>query len=254
MLLPPRKSPSILAQLVDLTLMQLSNFRWSWRRMAITGMLVPTANIVMLGLFNRDSGIETLGYILVGNIVISLMFESMGKVSSNFAYMRWVGSFNYFATLPIHRYLLVIATLIAFALLALPALLFIILFGAWFLGVPLHANFLVFLVIPLIMIPLSSLGAWLGTFAMTPDESNAMTLVVTFFLLCLGPVLLPPDRLPEILHWLGRLSPATYAASALRQTLIGPITPQLGWDVAMLSFFAITITWLVNKRMEWRNE
>jgi len=221
--------------------------------MAITGMLVPTANIVMLGLFNRDSGIDTLSYILVGNIVISLMFESMGKVSSNFAFMRWVGTFNYFATLPIQRYMLVIATLLAFALLALPALIFIIFFGAWFLAVPLHANPLVFLIIPLTMIPLSSLGAWLGTLAMTPDESNAMTLVVTFFLLCLGPVLLPPDRIPDILHWVGRLSPATYAASALRQTLIGPITPQLGWDIAMLTFFAISMTWLVSKRMEWRN-
>lgn len=254
MLLPPRNPPSILSQLIDLTIIQLSNFRWSWRRMAITGMLVPTANIVMLGLFNRGGGIETLNHILVGNIVISLMFESMGKVSSNFAFMRWVGTFNYFATLPIQRYLLVIATLIAFALLALPALVFIIFFGAWFLAVPLHIHPLFFLIIPLTMIPLSSLGAWLGTFAMTPDESNAMTLVVTFALLCIGPVLLPPDRLPEILHVLGRLSPATYAASAIRQTLIGPITPQLAWDIGMLCVFAIGMTWLVSSRMEWRNE
>jgi ABC-2 type transport system permease protein len=208
----------------------------------------------MLVLFNQNGGIETLGYILVGNIVISLMFESMGKVSSNFAFMRWVGTFNYFATLPIQRYLLVIATLIAFALLALPALVFIICFGAWFLAVPLHIHPFLFLIIPLTMIPLSSLGAWLGTFAMTPDESNAMTLVITFALLCIGPVLLPPDRLPDILHWLGRLSPATYAASAIRQTLIGPITPQLAWDIGMLCIFAIGMTWLVSARMEWRNE
>jgi ABC-2 type transport system permease protein len=33
-------------------------------------------------------------------------------------------------------------------------------------------------------------------------------------MLGLGPVLIPPDRLPGIMLILGRLSPATYAASA----------------------------------------
>ncbi len=254
MLLPPRKPPSWGVQLWDLFLIQLSNYRWSWRRMAITGMLLPTANIIMLGLFARDSGATTLSYILIGNIALSLMFENMGKVSSNFAYMKMVGTITYFATLPIHRYALVVATLGAFGLLSMPALIVTILFGSFYLHVPLAPHPLLLLVIPLTMLPLASLGALIGNATRHPDEANGLNLVVTFTLLALGPVLIPPDHLPLFLHTLGRFSPATYAASAIRQTLLGPITSQLLWDLGMLLLFTVLMAYVVGRRLEWRNE
>lgn len=254
MLLPPRKPPSWGTQLWDLFLIQLSNYRWSWRRMAITGMLLPAANIIMLGLFARDNGATTLSYVLIGNIALSLMFENMGKVSTNFAYMRLVGTITYFATLPIQRYALVVATLGAFALLSLPALIVTILFGSFFLQVPLSPHPLLLLVVPLTMLPLASLGALIGSATRHPDEANGLNLVVTFTLLALGPVLIPPDRLPTFLQWLGRLSPATYAASAIRQTLLGPITTQLAWDIAALIAFSVLMAYIVGLRLAWRNE
>lgn len=54
-----------------------------------------------------------------------------------------------------------------------------------------------------------------------------MSLLLTSLLAGMGPVLFPPSGLPASLVTLGQLSPATYAASALRQTLIGPLQSRL---------------------------
>jgi ABC-type lipopolysaccharide export system ATPase subunit len=68
----------------------------------------------------------------------------------------------------------------------------------------------------------------------------------------LGPVVIPPDRLPEITLVLGRLSPATYAASALRQTVVGPVTTEIILDLTALLGMAVLFLWLAGRKMAWR--
>jgi ABC-2 type transport system permease protein len=214
-------------QILDLLLMQLSNWRWTWRGMVIIGTIAPILSILALGIFAKDSGPQSLRYILVGNIVLALMFENQGKVSGNFAFMRAMGTLNYFASLPIRRYSLVAATVLAFLLLSLPALTATAIFGAWFLNIQPHPNLLLIIVIPLAAFPLAGIGALIGASARNPEEANSLSTLMTFVMLGLGPVLIPPDRLPEVMNFLGRLSPATYAASALQQALLGPLTTRI---------------------------
>lgn len=249
-----RTPPSILTQLFDLILIQLSNWRWSWRGMLITGMIVPLGNVLLLSLFTREQGVERLAYLLTGNVVFALMFENIGKVASNFAFMRMTGTLYYFATLPIRRFLVVVATLFAFGTLALPSLIVTVLVGALLLGITLHLHPLLLLVVPLITIPLGSLGALIGTITRSFEETGSLTIVITFAFATLGPVLVPPDLLHPVMRIVGWASPATYAASALRQTLLGPVTERLVVDVVALSLFALAAITLVVRRMQWRIE
>jgi len=248
------KIPSLWTQLYDLTLIQLSNWRWSWRSMVVIGMAAPVMSITALSVFARDSGVQTLGYILTGNMVLALMFETIGKVSSNFSFMRQVGMLNYFASLPIHRAALVAATVAAFTLLSLPAVLVTLLYGALYLQIPVHLHGLIVLVIPLAAISLAGFGALIGVAAPTPEAANAMNLLLTMVLIGLGPVMVPPDRLPPIMIWVGQFSPATYAASALRQVVIGPVTGRLALDLVILTVVSLAVFFLVNRKMDWRQE
>jgi ABC-2 type transport system permease protein len=75
-------------------------------------------------------------------------------------------------------------------------------------------------------------------------------LVIT--MLAMGPVLIPPERLPDWLVVIGFASPATYAASALRQVLLGPVTAHLLFDLGILAGVIARSFWLVNRRMDWR--
>jgi ABC-2 type transport system permease protein len=205
-----------------------------------------------LGVFARDAGPEALSYVLTGNVVLALMFGNMSNVESHFVFMRSVGTLDYFATLPVQRYLLILAVVLAFFLLSLPSVLITILLGSLFLKLPLIFNPLIFLVVPIASIPLAGIGALVGTSARNLQEANSLNLILTLGMVALGPVVIPPDRLSPIFLYLGYFSPATYAASALRQSLIGPMSGRILLDLTILIGLAVFTFWLVGRKLDWR--
>ena len=94
----------------------------------------------------------------------------------------------------------------------------------------------------------------MGSLARTPEEAGSISLLLSLGLLSLGPVLVPPGRLPEFVAVAGYFSPATYAASALRQVLIGPVTGQLVRDAVVLAVLAAAVHLFVEWRVRWRAE
>lgn len=232
--------------------MELTNWRWSWQTIILTSTIVPILSIVALGSFATDSGQETRAYILTGNLAMSLMFGNLNNIASRFTYMKFAGTLDYYATLPIRREALIIATVLSFFLLSMPSLLVNLCFGAFSLKIPLVLNPLILLVIPLCVLPLAGLGAMIGAYARTPDESASLSLLVTMGMIFVGPVLIPESHLPKILLIAGRLSPASYAAEALRQTLLGPITGQLVVDMLASVGFSLFTFWVVGLKLDWR--
>ncbi len=144
-----------------------------------------------------------------------------------------------------------VAVVLAFFVLSLPSLLVTIGFGAWFphLSLPIHS--LILLVIPLCVLPLAGVGAAIGENSPTPEVGGGeLTLLVTMLALFVGPVLLPASRLPEIVQTIGYFSPATYAASALKQTLLEPMTPRIVIDLVALTGFLVLTLWLVSRKLK----
>jgi ABC-2 type transport system permease protein len=139
---------------------------------------------------------------------------------------------------------------LAFLLISLPSVVVTILLGALVLDVDITLNPLALLVIPLCAAPLAGVGAMAGLVGRSRGESGNLTFPLTFLLMALGPVVIPPDRLPDIALALGRLSPATYAASALRQSLVGPVTSQIILDAAVLAAMAVLFLWLCGSQDE----
>lgn len=239
-------------QLFDLTLMQLANWRWSWRANLLTAIVAPILSTLALGMFARGDP-EGLAYILTGNMVMSLLFGTFDRVASHFAYMRIVGRLAFFATLPITRAALILATVTAFLLLSLPAVLVTLVAGSLILEVPLALSLWVAAAIPLIGVSLCGLGALIGIIVRTPEEVGNLSSLITFLMMGAGPVVIPPDRLPAVLRVIGYASPATYAASALRQAVLGwPDRIPLGVDLLVLLAFLAGSLWLVGQRMDWR--
>ena len=239
-------------QFYDLLLIELSNWRWGWRNLALAGMALPVFGILVLGSLARELGAEALSFVLVGNLVMALLFEHKGKLISHFSFMKAAGSLDYFATLPVPKPLLILAASAAFFLLFLPSLIVTLVGGAWILGLRLHLHPLAVLVVPLCALPLAGIGVLIGVSFRTPEEATSVGRLLTILMLAIGPVLIPPGRLPDWLVGLGFFSPATYAASALRQVLLGPLTNRLLLDVAVLAAFVVFSFWLVDRRMDWR--
>jgi len=247
-----RRPPSRRAQFADLLLIQLSNYRWSWRGMIVTGMAVPLVNMLALGLIGRPYGPEYLVHVLAGSIVVALLFQNQNNVAANFAYMRAMGTLDFFATLPVRRYLLILATVIAFFLLSVPSILVTLLAGVLVLGVPVQLHPLALLVLPLCAVPLAGIGALVGVFGRTPELVGSVTLLITIALLLLGPVVVPPSMLPDWVVHTGYASPASYAASAVRQVLFGPVTGRLWLDVGALAGLSCLTLWIAGRGVQWR--
>jgi len=182
-------------QVLDLFLFQLTNFRWSWRRTIILGSIVPVLGIVVFSRFITEGDASLLAYVFVGNLVLSILFETIGKVSSRFAYMRVSGILSYLATLPIYRTAVILATVLAFFILSLPAFVATVILGRFILKIHLVLSPWIIVVVPLISVSLSGLGAFIGLTGRTPEEVGSMSTLITFFLYVLGPVLIPFDRL-----------------------------------------------------------
>ncbi|GAA3126920.1 ABC transporter permease [Streptosporangium carneum] len=238
-------------QLVDLLLIQLSNYRWSWRGMVVTGVCAPLMSTVGLGLVVKQSAQANLLYVLTGSIVLSLMFQNQNNVAGNFAFMKAVGTLDFFATLPIYRHIVIVATVLAFFVLSIPSLLVTVIFGSFFLDVPLHVSPLAVVVVPLCVMPMAGIGALIGVLARTQAEAGSTSLLVSIALLFAGPVILPPDTLPDWLLAVSRVSPSSYAASAIRQVGFGPVTGQLWVDVGVLATLTLVVLWTVGRKIQW---
>jgi ABC-2 type transport system permease protein len=246
------RPPSALVQIVDILLIELTNWRWSWRSMVIVATIAPLFSILALGFFAGEASATTLAHILTGNAVLALMFGVMDNVQGHFMFMRVHGTLDYFAMLPIRKPFVILAVVLGFLILALPSLATTLIVGAWLLAVPLRISPLLVLVIPFCALPLASLGALVGVSARTPQEGGSFSLLLTLLLVAIGPVVASPDRLPTFLLTLGWFSPATYAASAMRQAVLGPVTLWIWIDLTMLGSFTVLLFWLTLRRMDWR--
>lgn len=239
-------------QLWDLFLIQLTNWRWSWRGSLITGLIAPVMGMLAFAAFS-DSHTKSLQYILTGNLVFSLLFGTCNKVASNFAYMRTTGMLDFFASMPMYRVALILASAAAFLLLALPTLGIILLLGVLFMDVSLHLSAWLIIVVPLVGFCLCGLGALIGTLHRPLEEVTSTASLVSFMMLFFGPVMLPAERLHPILRTLGYLSPSTYAASALRNVLFaGDESISLAVDIGVLILLMVGLLWWSAKRMDWR--
>ncbi|MBV2155425.1 ABC transporter permease [Kitasatospora sp. SUK 42] len=241
-----------LGQVWDLFRIQLTNWRWSWPQMVLTGMLAPLVSIAALGLFARNSGHAATEYVLTGSVTMAILFETQNKIASNFAFMRGNGAFEYYAALPVRREALILATLAAFSLLSLPAVTVTLLLGTSLLDVPITPSPLAPLCLLLALLPSAGLGAFIGSRSGTIEQASSLSLATTLLMMAAGPVAVPPDMLPGALIWIGDLNPAVYAAAGLRHSLTAPDASRALADMAVLAVFAGAVWALTSTRMHWR--
>lgn len=247
-----RKPPQFSQVVWDLFRIQLSNWRWSWPQMVLTGMLAPTVSLAALGVFAKGTGANAASYVLAGSVTMALLFETQNKVAANFAFMKSTGAFDFYASLPVRLEALIVATIAAFTLLALPALVLTSILGVLLLHVRIKVSLLVVPAAVISILPFAGLGAWIGSRSRAMEEASSLSLAATLAMVAVGPVTIPRELLPEFLIWLGYLNPATYASSLLRQTLIGPISSQALVDFGVLSVLAMVAWLLTQRRINWR--
>ena len=246
-----RKPQSLLVQILDVTLIELTNWRWTWRTMLLLGVITPLSSMVAAKFLLTQNRPDDIQFVYCGNVLLCLMFENQHKVGGHFVFMRFHGALDYFGSLPINKLTLICSMALAFLVLSIPSVIAVVIGGALLLGIRLDPHPIILLIIPLCAISLAGLGALVGALARTTAEATSLGLFVTLLLSGIGAVIIPPDRLPEWLVQLGVLNPATYASSALREALLGGVT-SYRTNIPILIIFGIVSFWLASRTIEWR--
>ena len=89
-----RHQAPALPQLVDLFLIELTNWRWSWRSMLITGTLAPIFSTLAMGVFARDSGQQVLAYVLAVEKANSLDSDKVRAALGELKFMSFYGGWD----------------------------------------------------------------------------------------------------------------------------------------------------------------
>src|SRR5260221_3240543 len=178
----PRRAPLRTTQFVDLLRIELTNWCWTWRPMIVLGTVAPFGAILVMRSVLLSEGPEMLEYVFAGHLALSLIFDNQMRVGTHFQSMRFHGTFDYFAALPVSKSILVLAVAAAFFVLSLPSLLVLMVIGPPALGLTLHPTAALVLVIPLCTVSLAGIGALVGLVARTPAEATSFTMLITLLL------------------------------------------------------------------------
>ena len=232
----------------------LAEYRSTWFFHVLNGLLVPMSftffTVAVGGVTNRDAAI----YLLGGNLALSVATGPTVFLITKLGWARQNQEFDYWIALPISKLILIFALISVALLFALPGLLGAYVFASLLFGLPFNASTWTLIpLVPLAVLPLTGVGAILGTFAPSGQVATILSNVVLLFAGILSPLMLPLEALPIPLRVISQFVPTTYVADAFRTVLRGDLGINLVYDIVILALFSVILLTFSYFRLNWRN-
>jgi ABC-2 type transport system permease protein len=242
----------MLRQYIIVLRAQLSSYRGSWVIQTFVSLIVPLALIFsarsLIGSVNPSRAVFLLG----GNMAMSIAFGPTTFLISKLGWARQSHEFEYWIALPVHKITVILAIIAMALFFALPGLLGSYIFGSLLLGIPFSGGWMFIFLIPLGVLPLAGVGAFLGTLAPNGQTANLMGNFLLIVVGFLSPMLIPFEQVPGILQITSLFVPTTYVADAFRAVLGGEFGPKFALDIVVLVFCSGACLAFAHWKMEWR--
>ena len=224
--------------------MQLARVRTSWRPYLIVSSAMPLGIAVLMRAIMDPEQVDRFGeQIVAGSAVLAIAMTAIVMLAQRIAALRESGGLDFYSSLPVKRWMVVLSILVSFAIFSLPGTIIVSFLGALLFDLSLTALWAAVPVWALGSFALAGLGVGVGLAA--PDEqlagmySNLAMMAVLF----LG--IIPTGRLPNWLAPLRAILPSTYAVDALKPGLAGSFTSGQVWDLLLLAVFGTLFFWAV---------
>jgi ABC-2 type transport system permease protein len=238
------RTSSQLERFTTLLRMQLARVRTSWRPYLIVSSAMPLGIAVLLRAIMDPKQVDRFGeQIVAGSAVLAIAMTAIVMLAQRIAALKESGGLDFYSSLPVKRWMLVLAILVSFAIFSLPGTVIVSVLGAMLFDLSLTALWAAVPVWALGSFALAGLGVGVGLAA--PDEqlagmySNLVMMAVLF----LG--IIPTGRLPGWLEPVRAILPSTYAVDALKPGLAGSFTSGQVWDLLLLAVFGTLFFWAV---------
>ena len=224
--------------------MQLARVRTSWRPYLIVSSAMPLGIAVLLRAVMEPDQVEQFGeQIVAGSAVLAIAMTAIVMLAQRVAALRESGGLDFYSSLPVARWQLILSILLSFAIFSLPGTVIVSVLGAMLFDLSFTALWAAIPVWALGSFALAGLGVAVGLAA--PDEqlagmySNLAMMAVLF----LG--IIPTAKLPGWLGPVRAVLPSTYAVDALKPGLEGAFTSGQLWDLLLLAVFGTLFFWAI---------
>ena len=224
--------------------MQLARVRTSWRPYLIVSSAMPLGIAVLLRAVMEPDQVEEFGeQIVAGSAVLAIAMTAIVMLAQRIAALRESGGLDFYSSLPVKRWMLILSILLSFAIFSLPGTVIVSVLGAMLFDLSFTALWAAIPVWALGSFALAGLGVAVGLAA--PDEqlagmySNLAMMAVLF----LG--IIPTGKLPGWLGPVRAVLPSTYAVDALKPGLEGAFTSGQVWDLLLLAVFGTLFFWAI---------
>lgn len=232
--------------------MLLSSYRGGWFMHIFMGLLIPiTLGFTVratLGNINTERAIFMLG----GNMAMSIAFGPTQFLITKLGWAKQTKEFEYWIALPVPKLNVILAIISVALLFALPGLVGSYVLGSLIFSLPFSGGWALVVIIPLGILPLAGIGAFIGTIAPSGQTASLIGNLLIIFVGLLSPMLIPPDALPKPLQILSLFIPTTYVADAFRIALSGRMGVSFFLDVLFLVLISAVFLALVHWKLDWR--
>lgn len=234
------RTPGILTAGAVLLGMQLARARRSWRQYIIVSSAMPSGIAILLRAMLGHSDPALALQIISGNVVLSVAITAIAMLAQQVAWMRQNRTFDYYHTLPVPNFAVILAILVAYLIFAVPGIAVVLTVGALFYGVHLTISAGLLPAILLTGVALSGIGALLGMASRDGELAGLTGNLVMMAVLFLG--IIPAGRLPAPLVALSDILPSTWSVHLLLRLLTGQAGP-LDWlqGGGMLVLFSLVL-------------
>lgn len=189
-------------------------------------------------------GFNYMEFIVPGLIMMSVITNSYGNVSSSFFSNKFQKSIEELMVAPVPNWVIMMGFVLGGVARGLACGLIVTLLSLWFVELQIHNIFVTVTVILLTAIVFSTAGLINAIYATKFDD---VTIVPTFILTpltYLGGVFYSVSLLPEVWQWVSKLNPILYMVNTFRFGIIGYTDiPVLAAYGMLLVFMSLLMSW-----------
>jgi len=226
------------AQYRDLVSMQLRSMRGEIWFIALIQIVLSTGLVVGFGYLIPDITDRTAAFMITGTATQAITTVGLVMLPQLLAQSKEEGRMEYYLTMPISREAYLASLVTVVATMAVPGVLFCVLFGALHYGISLQFDPAFVLVVLLGVISLAGVGVAMAVYSPHQQVTNALTQLIIFYVLFFAPVLMPIEQLPWLLQQTAHIAPPTYVADGVRATITDLPGTHLGRSLMMMTGFA----------------
>ncbi|PTY37226.1 ABC transporter permease [Saccharospirillum sp. MSK14-1] len=183
-------------------------------------------------------GVDYMQYIVPGLIMMSVITNSYGNVSSSFFSNKFQKSIEELLVSPVPNWVIMLGFVFGGVARGLACGIIVMLLSLWFTHLEVHNLFVMLSVILLTAVVFATAGLINAIFATKFDD---VTIVPTFILTpltYLGGVFYSVSMLPEVWQWVSKLNPILYMVNTFRYGIIGVS------DIPVLSAYGMLFVFL----------